>query len=364
MRLQSLAGDAARPGLPPAAIARLYGLPEDLDGAGQTVGIVAGGGGWLPDDLAKATGRKIDVVEVSTDGTTNLFGGGTTFDIELALDLQVLAAIVPAARIIVYFCDDTQKGMAKAIEAAVADDVNRPSVLSVSWGSAEKYWKPGTDAAPSPRDRIQAALATARERKMTVVAAAGDQLATAGETRTANVLFPSSSPLVLACGGTNLRLSDDGGAIVSETVWKDGLIGTGGGISDVFDVPDYQAKIALPPSFRDGARRRGVPDVAAAASASPGYRVVVDGQGLSKDGTSAATPLWAGIVALANAMRGQPLGLINPYLYANPSFCRRIISGNNKVDDIGYEAGPDWNACCGLGAPVGAEIVRSLAMTV
>lgn len=365
MKLRSLAEDAAGPGLWPAAIARLYGVPADLDGDGQTVGIVAGGGGWLPDDLEKATGRSIDVRDISADGTVNMFGGGTDADAELALDLQVLAAVVPAARIVVYFCQGTQGGMAEAIAAAAADEVNRPSVLSISWGSPEQFWHPGTDEQPSPRERVQAALSAARDRRMTVVAASGDYLATGGVTDgTANVLFPGSSPLVLSCGGTDLTLSADGSAIVLETVWKDGLFGTGGGISDLFDVPDYQAGIFLPPSFSGERRGRGVPDVAAAASANPGYRILMGGRTLAKDGTSAATPLWAGIIALANAMRGQPLGLINPYLYAHPSFCRPITSGDNKVDDIGYEAGPDWNACCGLGAPVGAEIVQSLAMMV
>lgn len=365
MGLRNLSGGGAGPGLWPAAIARLYGVPTDLDGAGQTVGIVAGGGGWLPDDLEKATGRTIDVRDVSADGTTNRFGGGTSADAELALDLQVLAAVVPAARIVVYFCQGNQAGLAQAIAAAAADDVNRPSVLSVSWGSPEQYWHAGTEEFPSPRDQAEAGLRTAHQRRITVVAASGDELATAGVTDgTANVLYPGSSPLVLSCGGTDLTLSADRRTIVSETVWKDGFFGTGGGISDLFDVPDYQAGVVLPPSFNGGRKGRGVPDVAAAASANPGYRIVVDGQTLSKDGTSAATPLWAGIVALANAMRGRPLGLINPYLYANPMFCRRITTGDNKVDEIGYEAGPDWNACCGLGVPIGGEIIRSLAMMV
>jgi kumamolisin len=146
----------------------------------------------------------------------------------------------------------------------VFDDVNRPTVLSISWGSAEKFWQPG------PRDAIQAALADAVRLKVSVTAASGDYLATGGlSDGAAHVFFPSSSPYVLACGGTKLNLQD--GAIASEKVWKEETIGTGGGISDVFPVPDYQMNASLPQSVTTGKKGRGVPDVAAAAASVPGY---------------------------------------------------------------------------------------------
>jgi kumamolisin len=126
-------------------------------------------------------------------------------------------------------------------------------------------------------------------------------------------------------------------------------------------VPDYQKGVGLPPSANDGGARRGVPDVAAFAAIDPGYRIVLNDRPIVKDGTSAATPLWAALVALANARRGAPVGLVNPFLYANPELCRGVVTGNNRVDGVGYDAGPGWNACTGLGVPRGAEIIAALS---
>ena len=80
-----------------------------------------------------------------------------------------------------------------------------------------------------------------------------------------------------------------------------------------------------------------------------------------KDGTSAVAPLWAALIAMANAQRGTPLGFVNPSLYANPALFRPITQGNNRVERKGYDAGPGWNACTGLGVPKGAEIIAALA---
>jgi kumamolisin len=234
--------------------------------------------------------------------------------------------------------------------------VNRPQVLSISWGSAEKFWQPG------PRAAVQAALADAVRLKVSVTVASGDLLATGGVSDgAAHVFFPSSSPYVLGCGGTALTL--EGNDIVSETVWKENFTGTGGGISEVFPVPDFQAHAALPPSVTTGARGRGIPDVAAAAASVPGYRIILDGNAIVKDGTSAVAPLWAAMIALANARRGAPLGLVNPILYGNPDLFRPITEGDNRFRGVGYDAAPGraWNACTGLGVPKGAEVIAALA---
>ena len=290
-RLRSFSGAGDGAGLWPDAVARLYGMPADRDGAGQAVGVITLRGGYLPADLdAAAVGAnrpRAMVVDHSVDDVVNDFGTDPAADEELALDIQVLAATVPAARIVVYFADNTMDSLAKAIRQAVNDQANRPSVLSISWGSAETFWQ------EPARNAVQGALEQARDRHVTVVAAAGDELATAGVTddpdRKAHVGFPGSSPLVLCCGGTHPVLSQGGMSVASETVWNEGRVGTGGGISDVFPVPDFQRHIALPPSVNDGGKRRGVPDVAAAASKSPGYRIVLNGVQVVKDGTSAAT---------------------------------------------------------------------------
>jgi len=350
-------------GMLPTEVASLYGITEQMDAKGQCVGILALAGGYLPSDLSAATadmGRQLPlVIDYGVNGAANNFGGGELADAELALDLQIIAGLVPSARIVVYFGANNVQQLAQLIHQAVNDDVNRPKVLSISWGSAERFWS------DSIRNDVNSALADASRAKVTVVAAAGDQLATDGLLDgDAHVLFPASSPYVLSCGGTQIELASDGTTLLDEKVWNDGFTGTGGGISDVFDVPPYQQNVALPRSVNDGGLRRGVPDVSAAAGQTPGYRIILNGKPIVKDGTSAAAPVWASLIAMANARRGQPIGLVQPILYGNPLLCRSILKGNNRVDGVGYDAGPGWNPCTGMGVPNGMDTVDALVAAV
>jgi kumamolisin len=375
-RLRPQVGAALGAGMWPTEVAALYGIPLDHD----VSKICVGGGGYLATDLAKALaamGREPPTIidqsvatpttasgaapasgSVSAGGAApangNHFGGGSVADEEIALDLQILASLLPKARIVVYFAGNTIQSLVGAINQAIFDNVNRPQVLSVSWGSAEMFWS------PSARDAMQAVLADAQRLKVTVLFAAGDELATGGlDDGKAHVWFPSSSPYALGCGGT--QPANGGTGPGEEVVWNDGMSGTGGGVSDFYPVPAYQSALALPPSVNDGKIRRGVPDVAAAAAATPGYRIVLNGSEMVKDGTSAATPLWAGLIAIANAARGEPVGFANSALYSNPAAFRQIDHGDNRVGGKGYQAGPGWNACTGLGVPNGADIVAALA---
>jgi kumamolisin len=356
--LRSASGAGSANALWPTDMAGLYGIPLDRDTPKECVGIIALGGGYLPADVAAAVagmGRVAPtVIDQSVGGVVNSYGGGTFADQEIALDLQVLAGLLPRGRIVVYFAPNTTQGLSDALHQAVFDDQNRPSVLSLSWGSAEKFWT------PIAQDAMQSALADAARLRVTVVVAAGDELASSGlSDAKAHVWFPASSPYVLGCGGSAVTLN--GATLAAEDVWNEGSTGTGGGISDIFPVPAYQEHTVLPASVNDGAVRRGVPDIAAAAAGQPGYRIILNGQPVAKDGTSAATPLWAGLIAIANAERGSPIGLLNPSLYANPALCRVVTQGNNRINGTGYDAGPAWSACTGLGVPRGRAIVSALA---
>jgi kumamolisin len=73
-------------------------------------------------------------------------------------------------------------------------------------------------------------------------------------------------------------------------------------------------------------------------------------------------PLWAGLVALLNQKLGHRAGFINPLLYAHPGALQPITTGNNEVGAkrLGYVAGPGWNACTGLGRPIGTQILAAL----
>jgi kumamolisin len=365
-RPTSLASDGSGPGMWPTEIAEIYGIPCELDAKGVCVGVVAAGGGYQPADIDLASTSMhrpaAQVIPYPVKGVHqtypgNSFTGGSTADIELALDIQILAGIVPGAQIVVYFAANTEQGFADAINQALSDGINRPSVLSISWGGAE-----GTSFSLDGCKIIDRSLARAGKFGLTVLAASGDDLATADiiDTR-AHVLFPASSSYVIACGGTQLDFGSDGTSLKDETVWNEGLKGSDGGISDVFDVPHYQENIALPSSCNAGRKGRGMPDVAAAAAQHPGYRIILNGKDFVTCGTSAATPLWAALIGMANAKRGRPLGAFHDFLYSNPLLCRQITKGNNRCNGIGYDAGPGWNACTGWGVPNGVDTINGLA---
>ncbi len=119
-------------------------------------------------------------------------------------------------------------------------------------------------------------------------------------------------------------------------------------------------------SKNDGKVRRGVPDIAANASPNAGYSgIVMGGSGVIGNGTSASSPLNAGLMAVMNQALGTPVGFFNPTLYElGNSVCRDITSGDNNPNDGSgapfYTAGPGWDACTGWGSINGAELLGAL----
>jgi kumamolisin len=200
---------------------------------------------------------------------------------------------------------------------------------------------------------------------VTVCCAAGDNGSGDGviTDQLAHVDFPASSPYVLGCGGTRLETANN--QVTSEVVWNDGPnSATGGGVSDFFTLPTWQANVGVPPSANpDHHVGRGVPDVAGDADPQTGYNVYVDGQSLVFGGTSAVAPLWAGLIALMNQQRGQPVGYLNPKLYQNyqglmqAKALHDVTSGDNGA----YSAGQGWDACSGVGTPDGAKLRAALS---
>ena len=335
----------------PPQVAELYAFPSGADGEGQTIALIELGGGYEAADLqtyfSSLNIPEPAVVSVAVDDAENApTGSAQGPDAEVELDVEVVGAIAPKARVVVYFAPNTDKGFLDAITTAIHDTANHPNVISISWGSAESEW---TQQAMTNFDE---AFADAAMLGITVCVACGDGGSADGVTDgKAHVDFPASSPHVLACGGTTLRAA--GNLIASEVVWNDGASGgaTGGGISSVFPLPAWQAGANIPPSA-NGGTGRGVPDVAGDADPATGYAVRVDGATTVIGGTSAVAPLWAALVARLNQRSGKPFGLLNPVLYANPSALRDITSGNNGA----YRAGPGWDACTGLGSPNGATL--------
>jgi kumamolisin len=344
----------------PVEVAQAYDFPTDVNGAGQCVGIIELGGGFRQSDLDTYFGdlgiTTPAVVAVSVDGATNSPDGDPNgADGEVLLDIEVVGAIAPGARIAVYFAPNSDQGFIDAVTTAVHDRDNKPSVISISWGGPESTWT------LQAQNALDQAFADAADLGVTVCAASGDNGSSDGVgDGLAHADFPASSPHVLGCGGTRL---EPGGA---ETVWNDGASGgaTGGGVSDTFDLPDWQSSANVPASANPGGRiGRGVPDVCGDADPRTGYRVLVDGKTATIGGTSAVAPLWAALVALLNEQRGTPVGFLNAVLYANAyGALRDVTSGDNDLGDApAYTAGTGWDACTGLGSPDGAALSRLFA---
>ena len=89
----------------------------------------------------------------------------------------------------------------------------------------------------------------------------------------------------------------------------------GGGVSDVFPLPSWQANVGVPTIAGGASTGRGVPDVAGNADPVTGYLVVVDGKQQPIGGTSAVAPLWAGLIARLAQATGKKFGLLQPLIY-------------------------------------------------
>jgi kumamolisin len=346
----------------PTQVAALYNFPTGVDGSGECIALIELGGGYNPADLSNYWSQlkltqtpKVSAISIG-NGSNNPTGDPNGPDGEVMLDIEVSGAIAPGAKIVVYFADNTDAGFLNAITTAVHDSTNNPSVVSISWGGPESSWT--QQALTSMDEAFQSAAAMG----VTVCVAAGDSGSTDGVSDGQNhVDFPASSPNVLACGGTTLVAS--GNKVTSETVWNElanNEGATGGGISDVFALPSWQNGAGVPPSANPNQNvGRGVPDVSGDADPTTGYVTLVDGQPDVIGGTSAVAPLWAGLIALINESIGKPVGFVNPLLYQNASTAgdfTDITSGNNGA----YSAGPGWDACTGLGSPIGTNVAAAL----
>ena len=128
-------------------------------------------------------------------------------------------------------------------------------------------------------------------------------------------------------------------------------------MSAVFPLPAWQQGLqTLKAGGTAALENRGVPDVCGDADPETGYAVRVDGSDTVIGGTSAVAPLWAGLLARINALKGSAAGYINPLLYQHASALNDITQGNNGD----FAASPGWDACTGLGSPDGAALLAAL----
>jgi kumamolisin len=347
----------------PPEVASLYQFPAGTDGTGQTVAIIELGGGFATSDLNTYFGSLgiavPSVTAVGVDGASNVPGQAPQgADPEVLLDIEMIGAVAPGASQVVYFAPNTDQGFLDAVTTAVHAEPT-PAALSISWGGPESSWTAQSMSA------LDAAIADGVALGVTVTVAAGDNGSSDGVSDgQPHVDFPASSPHALACGGTSLLADASTGVISSETVWNDGASGgaTGGGVSVTFPLPAWQATAGVPAS-PDGTAGRGLPDIAGNADPSTGYQVFVDGEQVIIGGTSAVAPLATALVARLAQALGTHLGLLQQSLYAGVepgepvADVRDITVGSNGA----YSAGPGWDACSGLGVPIGSAVLAALS---
>ncbi len=370
------------------ALAKAYAFPSNLDGSGETIGLIEFGGGFYAEDIKQfcagmgvATPR-ITVVEVGSganrpasrrevhefldvvSGTLTLAAKSEQNDpfvaaqstTEVTMDLEILAALAPGAHIVVYFASSDEQGLYHGISRAVHDEQHKPGILSLSWSVPEHT------LSKSELHAIEGVLSEAAHLGMTICVSSGDDGALNGSADgKPSVNYPASSPHCLACGGTSGPMDVKG--IEEEVVWNTTHFGikgaSGGGVSELFQLPAWQedARVPVGPGGKNG---RGVPDVAGLADPRHGCELLVAGRVFASAGTSAVAPLWAALVARLNQALGQRCGHLHPHIYRmgkeRRTALRHVLKGDNGV----YRAGKGWNACAGYGTPRGDDLLRDL----
>jgi kumamolisin len=321
-------------------IAARYRFPA-ADGSGQTIAAVQLRGEFKPNDFnqcmrAQGLSPALPIVK-RVDDAAVAHEVATTHDLEAALDVQIMASLAPAARIVVYEAPDDERGCLDAVRDAIFDEEYAPAVLSISYGWPEQTWT------PVALDILDELFTAAALIGVSVFCSSGDNGAELNYDGKPHVLAPASSPFVVGCGATVIA-SPNG----EERAWER----TGGGFSARGAAPSWQGVAHTCASNYGVSAGRGVPDVA--AQQSPGYYVVVDGVELAMGGTSAVAPVWSALAARINQRLGVPIGFFAPMLYA-PSG-NRIFSDVTAGSNGPYQASPGWDPCTGLGTPDGSAL--------
>lgn len=377
----------------PLDVAKAYNFPENLDASGQTIGILEFAGGFVVDDSGRPTDVDayisalhipLPVVQVGYGYNILSSQGDSQYspDLEVTGDIVIAGCVAQGATIVLYFgpgIPDAMQGQlpkpneldwSMLLLAAIHDSVNKPSVLSISWGAPENLW-------PSTAIGLLGPLfAEANIMGITILASSGDYGASGYPMTDPNadgqphVHYPASDPHVTGCGGTKYVVDP-----FDELTWNDNLSGggaTGGGVSTHFQDSSwypYQEGIVIYP-WQEGQPNpitpsgRGVPDIAGNASPSSGYDIIFYGKALSAypyglfGGTSAVAPFYAGLIAVINSVAPITVGELNSMLYESGEtgmFRDVIDEGNNNFESVegyvvGYVAMPGWDACTGWGS--------------
>lgn len=316
-----------------------YAPGVTLTGTGQTLGLVEFDGFYASDVAANFQQAGMTPVPTQTVLLDGFNGAPGSSNIEVTLDIMMAAYMAPGlSKIVVY--EGTQPN---DILNRMATD-NTAKQLSCSWGFSPIN---GTTEQIFKQFIAQG---------QTLFVASGDNGAYTGP-----IMPPSDDPNVTSVGGTSLTTSGSGGPWLSETTWS----GSGGGVSTVYPIPSYQQGLNM--GANGGSlTRRNIPDVALMGDVQI-FLIQNNGQAVRVGGTSAATPLWAGFIALANqqsaANNKPPVGFLNPLIYgigktANAANdLHDITTGNNS----GFSAVSGYDLATGWGSPSGQHLINDLA---
>ena len=330
--------------------------------------------------------------QVAPDGLTPFVTGDpnmTGWAEEISLDVLWAHAIAPGANIVLDLARSNEDAdILSATRYAV--DHNLGDIVSQSFGENESC----VDSTLLKAQHQLFAAATLKH--ITLFASSGDdgaaQATCDGLSYVQAASSPASDPLVTAVGGTELSAArycltalgcdptanPAPGTYQGEVAWNefDSNIGTGGGYSVLYKAPFFQRLATR------GGRQRGVPDVAYSAAVYHGALTYLDIPGIPAGiylfgGTSAGSPQWAAIAAIADQKAGRRLGFINAALYLYSLFpnlystlFHDVTTGNNSVvvfDSLnnpvtvtGFNAGTGWDATTGLGSPKADNLVNFL----
>ena len=302
---------------------------------------------------------------------------------ETTLDVEYAHAVAPGAHLVLLETPVAETegvtGLPEMMDAEKAlIDAGVGDVISQSFSATENTF-PGFDSGDfSSLLNLRYAFKAAAQHRVTVLASSGD----AGATNFDNDFnlypfpvnaWPSTDPLVTSLGGTQLVLDDQGNRTQPDVVWNDGFGAGGGGFSRVFPRPVFQLGVRSVVG-----NHRGTPDISMSASVDGGcwvYYTFVDPDSPWHvfGGTSEATPLFAGIVALADQLAGHRLGNLNAALYLLGAASRLrhpplstglvdVTSGDNSFAGVtGYPAGRGYDLASGWGTIDAPAFVRALA---
>lgn len=271
--------------------------------------------------------------------------GNANWAVEISVDVQWAHAIAPQATILLIEApSNSLSALLGAVDVAVR---NGASAVSMSWTVGEFPGEASYD-----NHFVSSGV--------TFLAASGD--------RGTGVAYPAASPDVVGVGGTTLSLSPSG-AYQSEIAWS----GSGGGLSTKEYEPSFQAQFGIP---NDAAGRRGAPDVSYNANPGTGY-AIYDSVGISGysgwfqvGGTSAATPQWSALVAIANSLRvaARKATLTNAnvalYSVAKTSLganFNAVAQGTNGNCGALCTASAGYDYVTGLGTPQAGVLIGALA---